>query len=272
TIFVTAMYLFRSITCLFAYGPKTYWPSTGQQAQKNQVIQPQFLNVSILSGVLLTMGLLGVLLTSGWMWFATFLSPAISPHSINSNTATVEVSSIIWVLVPLVVAVAGWAVAYSMHTRPPRQLPGTGRWATSLYVLFWNKFYFDELYDAYVVNPTLRFANWLWRRIDVRIIDSAIHGIASSSLLFARWLWRVVDIKGIDRIVLGVGQHSVGLGQWIWKIIDVGWIEKKTTQDGIHVDYAGQTLQDAEPRTIQHQLLVMILWLVLAIGLLYIVI
>ena len=35
--------------------------------------------------------------------------------------------------------------------------------AKSLYVLFLNKLYFDEIYDACVVQPTIRFASWLWQ-------------------------------------------------------------------------------------------------------------
>ena len=41
---------------------------------------------------------------------------------------------------------------------------GQSALAKSLYVLFLNKLYFDEIYDACVVQPTIRFARWLWRR------------------------------------------------------------------------------------------------------------
>ncbi len=272
TVFVTATYLFRSITSLFVHGPKTYWPASGLQTSAKHVIQPEFVNGSIISGLILATGLLAVLLTTFWMWFANFLAPALSPHGLSTNEGAPQASYSIWIIVPIAVAIGGWAFAYSMHVQPGRMWLGTYKWTQSLYVLFWNKFYFDEVYDVYVVHPTLRLANWLWRRIDVRVIDRFIHGIASYSLLFAQWLWRIVDIKGIDRIVVGIGQQSIGLGHWLWKVVDVRWLEQNIGQVVRQADTAGQVLQNAEPRTIQHQLLVMILWLVLATGLLYILV
>jgi hypothetical protein len=55
-------------------------------------------------------------------------------------------------------------------------------------------------------------------------------------------------------------------------VVDIRWLEQKVSQMGRQADTAGQLLQEAEPRTLQHQLLVMILWLVLATGLLYILV
>ena len=141
-----------------------------------------------------------------------------------------------------------------------------------LYVLFWNKLYFDEIYDAYLVNPTIRLAHWLWRFIDMSVVDKFIHSIASYSILFAQWLWRVIDIKGIDRVVMGIGQQSVGFGQWLWRMVDIRVLDRNIGQVVRQADTAGQLFQEAEPRTIQHQLLVMIFWLVLATGLLYVLV
>jgi hypothetical protein len=82
----------------------------------------------------------------------------------------------------------------------------------------------------------------------------------------------MVDIKGIDRFVMGIGQQSVGMSRWLWQVVDIKWLENKVGQVGRQADTAGQLLQEAEPRTIQHQLLVMIVWLVLATGILYILV
>ena len=64
-------------------------------------------------------------------------------------------------------------------------------------MLFLNKLYFDEIYDACVVQPTIRFARWLWHRIDVLAVDRVVVGIATVSVLLARWLWRVIDVRVI---------------------------------------------------------------------------
>ena len=272
TVFVTSTYLFRSIMSLFVRGPKTHWPNTGRHALNNHTIQPQFLNGPIVSGLILTIIVLVAMLALFWSWFTNFLAPALSLTGLSSQEGLLPMTFSTWILIPLAVACMGWAYAYKMHTRPRQPSPGIKRLKTSLYVLFWNKFYFDEIYDAYIVSPSLRFAHWLWQTIDVRGVDRAIHGIASSSLLFAHWLWRIVDIKGIDRIVIGIGQRSIGFGRWLSQMVDIQWLEQNINQVGNQADAAGRALQDVEPHTIQHQLLVMILWLVLATVILYILV
>jgi len=295
TIFVSSIYLFRSVTSLFVHGPKTYWPASEPSALETHSVRPQFMNGSMLSGLLLATLFLGGTLTLFWSWFVSFLAPALTLPGISLSENAGEVGFSVWLLVAIGVAVAGWAYAYSMQTQPPWLEHRKAR----LYVLFWNKLYFDEIYDAYLVNPTLHIAHWLWRRIDKRvidhtihsigtysvllshwlwrvidmkIIDKTIHSIAWYSVLFARWLWRIVDIKGIDRFVMGIGQQSVGMSRWLWQVVDLNWVEHKVDQVGRQADTAGQLLQEAEPRTIQHQLLVMIIWLVLATGILYILV
>jgi NADH-quinone oxidoreductase subunit L len=272
TVFVTSIYLFRSVTSLFVHGPKTYWPASGQSALEKPSIRPQFMNGSILSGLLLATLLLGGTLTLFWSWFVSFLAPALTLPGSSLSEGTGEVGFGVWLLVSIGVAFAGWAFAYSMQTQPRRQVAGLEHRKTRLYVLFWNKFYFDEIYDAYLVNPTIQLARWLWRNIDMSIIDHAIHSIATYSVLFAQWLWRMVDVKGIDRLVVSIGQRSIGMSRLLWQVVDINWLEHRVSQLGRQADTAGQLFQGAEPRTIQHQLLVMIVWLVLATGLLYILI
>ena len=270
TVFVTSVYLFRSVTSLFVHAPRTYWTTSGQPALERRSIHPRFVDGSILGGLVLATILLGGTLTLFWRWFAGFLAPVVIPPGVTLSGGGAETGSPTWIVVALGVALAGWAVALSMQLRAPRGEPG--RKKTWLYVLFWNKLYFDEIYDAYLVKPTIQLAQWLWRVVDVSMIDRAIHAFASYSVLFAQWLWRIVDTKGIDRIVIGMGQQSVGLTRWLWQVVGVGWLEQKDDQVGSRVDVAGPFLEGAEARTIQHQLLVMILWLVLATGTLYLLV
>ena len=272
TVFVASLYIFRGVTSVFVHGPKTFWPASGSNASATQSIRPRFFNGSILMGLFVATLLVGGIMTWFWSWFANFLAPALTFSGMSMNEGTAEAGFPIWLLVALGVAVAGWVFAYSKPTRPREQVAGSKPRMTRLYVLFWNKFYFDEIYDTYLVNPTIRLAHWLWHMIDMRVVDRFIHSIATYSVFLAQWLWRVVDIKGIDRIVMGIGQQSVGIGRWLWQVVDIRWLEHKVGQVGKQVDTAGQILQEAEPRTLQHQLLVMILWLVLATGLLYIMV
>ncbi|MDH5576020.1 MAG: hypothetical protein OEY80_11085, partial [Nitrospirota bacterium] len=164
------------------------------------------------------------------------------------------------------------------------------------YVHFLNKLYFDELYEAYLVQPTVGFARWLWqvvdrqgfdalilgiasvtvgvakwlwRVVDLRGIDGIVVGLGRNSVGMAGWLWRVVDLRGVDRVVVGVGKHSIGIANWLWNIIDVKILDKNVNRVGDQAKATGDMMRELEPRTLQHHLLVMIFWLIVGMGLLF---
>ena len=78
----------------------------------------------------------------------------------------------LWVkLLPLVCAIAGIALSYyyyvvrtDMPERTVKRFPG-------LHALFYNKWYFDELYDAVFVKPSLAIGRFLWKKGDGATID-----------------------------------------------------------------------------------------------------
>lgn len=270
TVFVASQYLFKGVTSLFSHGPKTYWPTSGQHGLETQSIRPQFFNVSIITGLFLATVIAGGLLTLFWNWFANFLAPALT--GVMLGEGTVESSLPVWLIVSLITAMAGWVYAYSTQVRSQNQVSKTKARSRGWYVLFWNKGYFDEIYDAYLVTPTLKLANWLWRIIDIRVIDHFIHSIATYSVYFARWLWRFIDLRVIDSFVHLIATNSVHFSRRLWRVIDVRLLDHKVALAAGKVNAAGQLLQEIESRTIQHQLLVMIFWLVAMIALLYVLV
>jgi NADH-quinone oxidoreductase subunit L len=89
----------------------------------------------------------------------------------------------LWVkLAPLVVGIAGIAIAYWFYmfrTELPSRLAGSLR---GLYLFLLNKWYFDELYDAVLVEPAKKLGFGLWKGGDGAIIDGlGPDGIASVS-------------------------------------------------------------------------------------------
>ena len=265
TVFFTAVYLFRGIMLLFQHGPMIPNAVNGRALIVNpQIYSPVHLAVFVAVG-----GAMFYLLMTVWTWWVEFLSPAL-PLLFSTGGWTWGVKeSWGWMLFPVGMAVCGWAYAVFCMTMGNQKAAKEQVWKKALYVIFLHKGYVDEWYERYVVQPTLSLANWLWRIVDVRVFDRAIHSIASFSIIFANWLWRVIDIKGIDRAVIGLGGSSVGLGRWLWRVVDIRWLEANIGQVLQKADSAGLILQEADSRTLQHHLLVMILWLVSAIGLLY---
>ncbi len=269
TVFVASQYLFKGVTTLFAHGPKTYWPASGQYGQETQFVRPQLLNGSILTALVLATLLVGGFMMSFWSWFAHFLAPVFTFKNVALGAGPVAPGVSLWLVIALGVAVAGWAFAYATQNRSQHQT-SKPNWRTNrLYVLFWNKGYFDEIYEVYLVKPTIQLAHWMWQKIDMKVIDHFIHFIANFSVKLARWLWRIMDVSIIDRFIHFIANYSVKFAGRLWRIVDIRWFEKNVGAMAEQVNDAGQILQEMESRTIQHQLLVMIFWLVAMTGLLY---
>ena len=251
TVFFTAMYLFRGITSLFQRVPSA-------------VVQPRFFSPFHLVGIVAgSVGLIVILLAL-WLWFVPFLAPAIgTPYSLDGGIW--PANHVPMLVMALVAALAGWGLASLLHARPMLAFVPRSNFAQTMYVLFLNKFYFDEVYSVYIVQPTIRFVRWMWRVVDIRGIDRAVVESGNQSVRLARWLWQMIDVRVIDRAVEQIGGQSVGLARWLWETVDVRRIEKSSNQIGCAADASGEKLKDYEPRTIQHYLVVLIAWLIVAI-------
>ena len=255
TVFFTAMYLFRGIASLF-------------QPVSSAVVQPRFFSPFHLVGIIVgSLGLIGILLAL-WGWFVPFLAEAIAtPYPLVDGIW--PASHVPMLVLAVVAALAGWGLALLLHARPTLSFVPRSNFALTMYVLFLNKFYFDEAYSRYIVQPTIRTAQWLWRVVDVRGIDRAIVQSGTQVIGVARWLWRIVDVRVVDRAVEETGGQSVRLARWLWEAVDVRQIEKSSDQIGRAADASGKKLNEVEPRTIQHHLGVLIAWLVAAILFFY---
>jgi NADH-quinone oxidoreductase subunit L len=295
TVFFTAVYLFHSIVTLFSGTMPIEWQDTGTSAGSSEGTARLF-SPSLLVALLGTVFVLASLLLGLWKWFVGFLAPAFpSPQlELVADPGGSVVST--WILLPLFTAFFGWAMAYYLHFSHSKPGPAFQDKLKTLYVWCLNKGYVDEIYDAYIVRPNLKFshwlwqvvdiggidrsvnglatisvnaAQWLWQVIDIRGIDRAINGIARFSIVTARWLWQVIDIRGIDRTVTGLGGQSLSLAKWFWQIIDIRTIQQSVDRVGEQAEATGQALQHVEPRMLQHHLLVLIFWLIVAITLLF---
>ena len=77
-----------------------------------------------------------------------------------------------WVkLLPIGLAAAGVAMAYVAYTFIP-SIPATvAKTFAPIHKFFFNKWYFDELYDAIFVKPSVKIGGLLWQRGDKDTID-----------------------------------------------------------------------------------------------------
>lgn len=77
-----------------------------------------------------------------------------------------------WVkLLPIVVTVAGIALAYIMYMFAPGLPAKVASTFRPIYLFLLNKWYFDELYDYIFVRPAMKIGRIFWKSGDGAIID-----------------------------------------------------------------------------------------------------
>ncbi len=129
----------------------------------------------------------------------------------------------IWVkFSPFVAMLLGFVVAYwfyIVNTSLPARLAANQR---PLYLFLLNKWYFDEIYDAIFVKPTVALGRFLWKRGDGNTIDGFLNGVAmgvvpfftrlagkaQTGYIFTYAFWMVLGIAAlITWMSIGGGAH-----------------------------------------------------------------
>jgi len=106
----------------------------------------------------------------------------VLPHGADISHAAAQHPSMLmeYLLMGISVAIAliGIYMAYMMYIKN-RELPEklANRFPL-LYRLLLNKWYVDELYSAVIIRPIQWFSNFLWKVIDVSVIDWIVNTIA----------------------------------------------------------------------------------------------
>jgi NADH-quinone oxidoreductase subunit L len=78
----------------------------------------------------------------------------------------------LWVEVaPFALTILGFAIAYYYYVLHPELPPQMAQRGGFVYTFLYNKWYFDELYDAVFVRPALWIGRLLWKGGDERVID-----------------------------------------------------------------------------------------------------
>ncbi|ANB35342.1 NADH-quinone oxidoreductase subunit L [Rhodovulum sulfidophilum] len=85
---------------------------------------------------------------------------------------------------PFLAMLGGFAVAWLFYISSPELPARTARAARPLYLFLLNKWYFDELYDAIIVQPARNIGRALWKGGDGGIIDGGINGVAMGIVPF----------------------------------------------------------------------------------------
>ena len=194
---LTAFYMFRLVILTFE-GEKRYGPDIHpHEAPKTMTIP-----LIILAGLSIVGGFIGIpeSLFGGnaiEQWLEPIFAPAydklhVSPHP-------VEVTEYLLMFISVGIAAAGIYYAREFYLRRKELAEKWRAKYPGVYRLLFNKYYVDEVYDTLVVTPTVQVSDgFLWKGIDVRVIDGAVNGSAKLVAMIA---------EGIRKVQTGIAQQ-----------------------------------------------------------------
>lgn len=166
TAFLTAFYMFRLIFVTF-YGKSRVEPEVASHVHESPTVM--WLPLVILA---VPAALIGLLLGVGGhdSWFHHFT------EDVFPKAEKAPGSVLLFMGISVIVGIAGIAFAWTRYKdRVPSDEP-----TNALQKLVANKFYVDEIYNTFIVQPIKNASHFLlWKLFDVGIIDGIVNGVAA---------------------------------------------------------------------------------------------
>jgi NADH-quinone oxidoreductase subunit L len=122
-------------------------------------------------------------------------------------------------LVSVVVALGGLGLGWLVYGRKPLAAgaPDPLEKLGSVWTLFKNKYYIDELYDAVFVQPVKRFSAWMGDVFDRGVIDGVLHGIGRGAVSVAN-AFRSFDTSVVNGGADALADDVKRFGRWLREI------------------------------------------------------
>jgi NADH-quinone oxidoreductase subunit L len=195
TAFLTAFYSFRLVFVAF-WGPSRVDPHVARQVHEPSPTMTMPLIV-----------LAALAIVTGYLGIPGFLSPAL-PGPMSLPPAHEGAATFAIMALATVMGLGGITLAYVFYVLKPALPSILAQQWSSLYAGSLHKWYVDELYEAWFVQPTIEAANDLWQWIDMRVIDAAVNGVAGSINLWSRAL-RLIQSGEVQHYALAMALGAV---------------------------------------------------------------
>ena len=192
---MTAFYMFRLVFLTF-HGEGRYTPETAKHIHES----PRTMTRPLIILALLSVvgGWVGIPAALGeFVHIPNYLEHFLEPVFAGANQLRPEAmphphsEELGFMGLTTLLALAGFAVAYSFYIRNPELANQLAQTFRSIYQVLANKYYVDEIYHAVIVRPM----HWLsdrvfWQAFDVGIVDGAVNGAAARAQEMGAWLRR----------------------------------------------------------------------------------
>jgi len=196
--FMTAFYMFRLIFLTFFGEPRDHHSFDHAHESPGVMTWP-----------LIVLAVLSV--CAGWVAIP-WLAHGYSSFAFHGEPHHAEVHISV-MLISTLVALSGIGLAYLMYIKRSISPQALGAKFKGVYTLLYNKWYFDEIYQAAIINPVLKLTDWLWT-FDGGVIDWIVNAFGK----FTVWLSDVkqwFDQHIVDGAVNGLGYTIWAFGAFI---------------------------------------------------------
>ncbi|TMQ66446.1 MAG: NADH-quinone oxidoreductase subunit L [Candidatus Eisenbacteria bacterium] len=175
--FMTAFYMFRLYFLTFHGRSRV-----PQEAKHHLHESPNSMTgpLMILAVLSVIGGFVQVPILAGGQRLDQFLEPVfadavdLAPAAHAASAAGAEVGLMV---ISLVVALMGIFVAYKFYVADPELPRRLAEQMRGAYRLVFNKYWVDEIYESFVVQPIYQGSVRLWERFDAAVIDGAVNGV-----------------------------------------------------------------------------------------------
>ncbi len=131
------------------------------------------------------------------------------PHHMEPNYLLMIIST--------VVALSGIYLAYAMYYKKSISAEKLKAKFAFPYKVLYNKYYFDELYHAIIINPLMKLCDFLFVKLDVGVVDWLVNGAGKFTVLVSdvdEWF----DNRIVDGAVNGVAYLTRGVGSGLRRV------------------------------------------------------
>jgi NADH-quinone oxidoreductase subunit L len=174
---LTAFYMFR-LVCLTFEGEKRYSADIHPHEAPKTMTVP----LIILAFLSIVGGFLGVPESLfGGNALEHWLEPIFAPayDKLSMGTHPVEITEYLLMVLSVGVAAIGIYAARRVYLQRTELADEWKKRFALAYKWLFNKYYVDETYDAIIVTPTVKISErFLWKVVDVRVIDGIVDGSA----------------------------------------------------------------------------------------------
>ena len=171
---MTAFYMFRLVTLTFE-GEKRFDPHRVHPHEAPKIMTIPLIILAILSIVGGCVGIPHASIIENW------LEPVFSPaqYKLLAGEHSVGLMEYLLMFVSAAIAFLGIYAARWIYLQRAELAMSLVKRYPRIYRTLLNKYYVDEMYDAVVVDPTVKISNdILWKVMDDTMIDGSVNGSA----------------------------------------------------------------------------------------------